>query len=106
MSDLLGKNRRILISTDVHHPRGLAVDYDQNILYWVDSYKDTVESVEFNGNSRRILIVQPGTNFFGIALFKVSNLFMFLFYSSKNTKRHCKQAFEARLFRNVEYKHH
>ncbi|KAJ8310212.1 hypothetical protein KUTeg_012077 [Tegillarca granosa] len=70
MSDLLGKNRRILISTDVHHPRGLAVDYDQNILYWVDSFKDTVESVEFNGNSRRILIVQPGTNFFGIALFK------------------------------------
>lgn len=69
MSDLLGNNRRILVSDDIVHPRGIAVDYEANSLYWVDSAKDTVETVEFNGNNRRRVLYLANTNFFGIALY-------------------------------------
>lgn len=72
MSDLTGGNRRILVSENIVHPRGITVDYDANAIYWVDSSKDTVETVEFNGNNRRIVLSLPNTNFFGIALYEVS----------------------------------
>lgn len=71
MADLLGQNRRVLVNDDVIRPRGIAVDFDDNKLYWVDSGKDTVERIEFNGNNRRILARIPATNFFSVALFKV-----------------------------------
>ncbi|XP_033760426.1 LOW QUALITY PROTEIN: low-density lipoprotein receptor-related protein 4-like [Pecten maximus] len=69
-SDLTGNNRRTLVSRDTIHPRGLAVDQSMNKLYWVDSGKDTIERVDFNGNNRKTLAQVQGTNFFGIALYK------------------------------------
>lgn len=71
MSDLLGSNRRVLVGENIIHPRGIAVDYEANAVFWVDSAKDTVETVEFNGNNRRIVLSLPNTNFFGIALYEV-----------------------------------
>ncbi|XP_052104944.1 low-density lipoprotein receptor-related protein 4-like isoform X2 [Mytilus californianus] len=70
MSDLTGGNRRILVNDNIVHPRGITVDYEANAIYWVDSSKDTVETVEFNGNNRRIVLSLPNTNFFGIALYE------------------------------------
>lgn len=69
MSDLVGMNRRVIVSDNIVHPRGIAVDYEANSVYWVDSSKDTVETVEFNGNNRRIVLSLPNSNFFGIALY-------------------------------------
>ena len=71
MSDLTGGNRRVLVQDNLIHPRGIAVDYEANSLYRVDSAKDTVECIEFNGNNRRVVVSLPNTNFFGIALFEV-----------------------------------
>ncbi|KAL5004150.1 hypothetical protein ScPMuIL_017606 [Solemya velum] len=70
ISDLIGNNRRVLVSTNLGHPRGLSVDYEDNKLYWVDSQKDTIECVQFNGNNRRVVVVEDHTNFFGLALYK------------------------------------
>lgn len=71
VSDLLGLNRRTVVSDDMMSPRGMAIDYKENLLYWVDSHKNTIESVQFNGNSRRILVSQAGAKFFGVAVFEV-----------------------------------
>ncbi|KAL3846516.1 hypothetical protein ACJMK2_017496 [Sinanodonta woodiana] len=68
-SDLLGKNRRVVVDEGLGHPRGLAIDFVENTLYWVDSLKDTIESVEINGNGRRVVAHQDGTTFFGLALY-------------------------------------
>ncbi|XP_061194926.1 low-density lipoprotein receptor-related protein 4-like [Saccostrea echinata] len=70
MSDLLGLNRRTVVSDNMLAPRGIAIDYKENVLYWVDSHKNTIESVQFNGNSRRIIVSQAGAKFFGVALFE------------------------------------
>lgn len=71
VSDLLGLNRRTVVSDDMLSPRGMAIDYKENLLYWVDSHKNTIESVQFNGNSRRIIVSHAGAKFFGVAVFEV-----------------------------------
>ena len=71
VSDLLGQNRRVLINDDLGHPKGLVIDFADQVLYWVDSQKDTIESAEFNGNNRRLVAYQSGTLFYGIAIYKV-----------------------------------
>ncbi|ESO92872.1 hypothetical protein LOTGIDRAFT_162349 [Lottia gigantea] len=69
MSDLLGQNRRIIVDTDILHPRGIVIDYQDNRLFWVDSKKDTIESIAFNGMNRKTVSPQDGTNLYGIALY-------------------------------------
>ncbi|BFZ06046.1 hypothetical protein BsWGS_09085 [Bradybaena similaris] len=69
ISDLLGANRRPLVERDIVKPKGLTVDYDQNSLYWVDTFKATVEVVQFNGQGRRVIHQEEGTNFYGVALY-------------------------------------
>lgn len=71
VSDLLGLNRRTVVSDDMLSPRGMAIDYKEDLLYWVDSHKNTIESVQFNGNSRRIIVSHAGAKFFGVAVFEV-----------------------------------
>ncbi|KAK6195981.1 hypothetical protein SNE40_001294 [Patella caerulea] len=67
LADLLGQNRRILVDTDIYHPRGVVIDYKENRLFWVDSKKDTIESVAFNGMDRKTIVTQDGSNFYAIA---------------------------------------
>ena len=73
VSDLLGQNRRTLVSDDIIEPQGLTIDYNENKLYWADSRKDTLERIEFNGNNRKTVIQVAGTEFFGITLYNVSS---------------------------------
>ena len=47
------------------------IDFADQVLYWVDSQKDTIESAGFNGNNRRLVAYQSGTLFYGIAVYKV-----------------------------------
>nr|XP_022289400.1 low-density lipoprotein receptor-related protein 4-like [Crassostrea virginica] len=70
VSDLLGLNRRTVVSDNLIAPRGMTIDYQENLLYWVDSIKNTIESVQFNGNSRRIIVSHAGAKFFGVAIFE------------------------------------
>lgn len=75
---MLGLNRRTIVSDNMLTPRGITIDYKEKLLYWVDSQKNTIESVQFNGNSRRIIVSHAGAKFFGVAVFEVSQ-----YHSSK-----------------------
>ncbi|KAK7474594.1 hypothetical protein BaRGS_00034178 [Batillaria attramentaria] len=68
--DLLCKQKQIVVDTKISHPRGLAVDVVGERLYWVDSDRETVESILFDGTDRKVMVTDPDTSFFGIALFK------------------------------------
>ena len=72
VSDLLGQHRRTVVSEDIEHPKGIAIDFNDQRLYWADSKKDTIECADFNGNNRRVVAYQAGTIFFGLAVFEVS----------------------------------
>lgn len=72
IADLLAQNRRPLVETDIVKPRGLTVDYSENLLYWVDTFKATVEMIHFNGEGRKVIHQEEGTSFYGVALYNVS----------------------------------
>ncbi len=68
-----GSHRQILISSDIQWPNGLAVDRENDRLYWVDAQSATLESCDFNGKSRETIIQSsnPLISFpFGLAFFR------------------------------------
>ncbi|ESO96764.1 hypothetical protein LOTGIDRAFT_143634 [Lottia gigantea] len=54
-SNLDGSNRTVIVSEDLSWPNGLAVDYYNERLYWADTKKYTIESVDLNGDDRRVI---------------------------------------------------
>ena len=46
---------QVLVSTDVRAPKGLALDWVHQYLYWVDEAKGTVEVIKIDGSNRRTI---------------------------------------------------
>ncbi|KAH9512769.1 hypothetical protein Btru_038157 [Bulinus truncatus] len=78
-SGLLGQNRVILVDRDILQPRGLAVDYKTDTVYWVDPAKGSVEAVQIDGTRRKVFHSDEGTFFYGVALYDD-----YLFVTEKN----------------------
>ncbi|KAI6192728.1 EGF-like domain-containing protein [Aphelenchoides besseyi] len=66
-----GTNRRVLMDTHTHQVSGVVVDIPAKRVYWVDPKVDRVESMDYDGNDRRV--VAAGMNSvphpFGLTLF-------------------------------------
>ncbi|CAL1546616.1 unnamed protein product [Lymnaea stagnalis] len=69
VADLLGQNRKTLVERDIVKPRGLTVDYDKDLIYWVDADKSTLEVMQLSGQGRKVIHREEGTNFYGVALY-------------------------------------
>lgn len=50
-----GSHRTKIISTDLQWPNGLAIDYESNLLFWVDAKQQTISSCDLDGSKRRII---------------------------------------------------
>ncbi|GAB1603458.1 low-density lipoprotein receptor-related protein 4-like isoform X1 [Argonauta hians] len=70
VSDLIGYNRRTVVSNNMRRPRGLVIDAKENKIYWVDNGQDTIECIQFNGRKRRVIVKDSRTDFYGIALYQ------------------------------------
>ena len=46
----------VLVSTEVNHPDGIAVDWIGRNLYWTDTGTDRIEVARLNGTARKVLI--------------------------------------------------
>uniref|UniRef100_A0A2C9M4X3 DUF5050 domain-containing protein n=1 Tax=Biomphalaria glabrata TaxID=6526 RepID=A0A2C9M4X3_BIOGL len=64
-----GTNRQVLISTDIRWPNSIAIDLDNNRLYYVDGTLGKIESSDLSGNDRQILFRDNGAHFYGIDVF-------------------------------------
>ncbi|KAK7090164.1 hypothetical protein V1264_009998 [Littorina saxatilis] len=69
--DLLGNKRQVIVDTDVVQPRGMVIDMAKLRLYWVDSAKETVESVYLEGVGfhRNVIKIDKGKQMFDLAVF-------------------------------------
>ena len=47
-----GRNRTVLHNTGLTWPNGLTIDYDRQVLYWVDALQDVLQSSNVNGTNR------------------------------------------------------
>lgn len=54
-SSLEGRDRRIVINTNLVWPSGITVDTLTNKLYWCDAKKSVVESSDLDGSNRHSL---------------------------------------------------
>lgn len=52
-----GTERKTLVDYKIVYPYGVAVDYPNEHVYWVDTYLDYIERVDYNG-VRRITVIK------------------------------------------------
>ncbi|PIK56419.1 putative low-density lipoprotein receptor-related protein 4 isoform X3 [Apostichopus japonicus] len=67
-SYLDGSGRSTLIS-NVHWPNGLTIDYEEERIYWTDANTGRIESANFNGEERRLVLGHLNSTF-GITMFQ------------------------------------
>ena len=66
-----GKNRTIIINTNVPLTHSLTLDYQEQILYWIDTDYRVLESSTVNGTNRRTIYSFSETStFLGLTLYK------------------------------------
>ena len=53
---MAGTMKQAVISTNLTQPSGLAIDYDEGMLYFTDAVREVIERVSINGTRREILI--------------------------------------------------
>ncbi|KAH6935214.1 hypothetical protein HPB50_004783 [Hyalomma asiaticum] len=63
-----GSERRVLVSTDLGWPNGLALDAREGRLYWADARTDRMESSRLDGSDRRVLLDHQLPHVFGFTL--------------------------------------
>lgn len=51
-----GSLRAVIIQEKVFWPNGLAIDYPNRLLYFVDGYLDYIDYCEYDGSNRRQVI--------------------------------------------------
>lgn len=53
---MAGSLRRIIIDKNLAQPSGLAIDYDDQMLYWTDAVREKIERSDLNGQNRQVLV--------------------------------------------------
>ncbi|XP_056636916.1 low-density lipoprotein receptor-related protein 1 isoform X1 [Diorhabda sublineata] len=83
-----GSNRISIVNHTIVYPYGIAIDFPTKRVFWVDTYLDYVDSVDYDGNNRKTVL--RGTrvqNLYGITVFE-SRLFVSSWYNSSILELH------------------
>lgn len=66
-----GSERKPIVEEKIVYPYGVVVDYPKKHVYWVDTYLDYVEKVDFYGNHRKTILRGASVrNLHGITIFE------------------------------------
>ena len=53
---MAGTLKKELINTNLTQPSGLALDYEEDMLYFTDAVREVIERVTINGTRRQVLV--------------------------------------------------
>lgn len=53
---MAGSLKRAIIDKDLSQPSGLAIDYEDRMLYWTDAVREKIERSQLDGKNREVLI--------------------------------------------------
>ncbi|XKL62898.1 hypothetical protein PGB90_002731 [Kerria lacca] len=67
-SELDGANRFVIVKTDISWPNGLALDIDNDKVYWGDAKTDKIEVINMNGKERKEILSDNLSHIFGLSL--------------------------------------
>lgn len=63
-----GNNKTTFVSSDIHWPMSLTLDFFTRRLYWSDVYTDKIERIDLDGSNREV--IKQSTPFpYGIAIY-------------------------------------
>ena len=65
---LSGNQRVAIVTSNLHWPNGIELDRGNKRIFWVDGGVDRIESVDYQGNNRKLLLKINGFHPFGVAL--------------------------------------
>lgn len=65
-----GSGRTTLASTNLKWPNGMAIDYQENNLYFVDAGTDNIEVMDLNGLNRHVIYHEANAHFFAISIYQ------------------------------------
>ena len=65
-----GTSREVLHNTSLVWPNALTLDYDAQILYWMDAFLDKFESSDVDGSNRRLISTTHIYHPFGITFYQ------------------------------------
>lgn len=49
-----GSNGESFVTSDLHWPNGLTIDFPNERLYWTDAKKMSIESIRLDGTGRKV----------------------------------------------------
>lgn len=55
---MAGSLKRAIIEKDLSQPSGLAIDYEEQMLYWTDAVREKIERSYLNGTGREVSFMQ------------------------------------------------
>ncbi|KAH9508813.1 hypothetical protein Btru_050124 [Bulinus truncatus] len=67
-ADYYGSNRRTLADSNLKWPDSVTIDMKDHKLYFVDGGRGAIESMDFNGNGRRVILQDSSIQFFSMDL--------------------------------------
>ncbi|XP_074098383.1 low-density lipoprotein receptor-related protein megalin isoform X1 [Cotesia typhae] len=53
---MAGSLKKAIIDKDLSQPSGLAIDYEERMLYWTDAVREKIERSNLDGKNRQVLI--------------------------------------------------
>lgn len=56
-SGMDGSKAEVFVSENIHHPSGICADSPTKRVYWVDADQSIIESIKFDGNDRRVMLM-------------------------------------------------
>ena len=74
-STLDGAQRVAIVTSNLSMPTGISLDRRNKLVYWVDFITGVMESVDYNGNNRKLLFQLHGSYLLGVT-FTASYLFV------------------------------
>lgn len=63
-----GSKRVAIVTSNLRWPNGIELDRGNKKIYWVDGGTDRVESVDYQGRNRTLLLKITGFHAFGVAM--------------------------------------
>ena len=79
-STLDGTQRIAIVTSNLLTPTGISLDRRNKLVYLVDYNTGAIESVDYNGNNRKLLSQQRGIGFLGVTFTST-----YLFVTGDNT---------------------
>ncbi|XP_017778488.1 PREDICTED: low-density lipoprotein receptor-related protein 2 isoform X2 [Nicrophorus vespilloides] len=53
---MAGSLKKVIVDKNLAQPSGLAIDYEDQMLYWTDAVREKIERADLNGQNREILV--------------------------------------------------